>query len=147
MITKFRIFLWKKFVTFYPWWLRKVYKINIDSRKVRIAWSAHLDKSINPKGIYIGNETLITREVMILAHDASRGIKLNTKIGNRCFIGVRSIILPGVTIGDEVIVGAGSVVTKDIPSNCIVAGNPAKIIKENITTGPYGRLISNSSPK
>ena len=109
---------------------------------MRIAWSAHLDKSINPRGMYIDDETLITREVMILAHDASRGLKLNTKIGKRCFIGVRSIILPGVTIGDEVIVGAGSIITKDVPSNCIVAGNPAKILRENINCGPYGRFIS-----
>lgn len=142
MLQKFRIFLWKKFVSFYPWWLRKIYKVNIESNNVRIAWSAHLDKSINPKGIFIGAETLITREAMILAHDASRGIKLNTRIGKRCFIGVRSIILPGVTIGDEVIVGAGAVVTKDVPSNCIVAGNPAHIIRENIHCNKYGKLIS-----
>ena len=40
--------------------------------------------------------------------------------------------MPGVKIGNQVIVGAGSVVTKDVPSNCIVAGNPAKIIKTGI---------------
>lgn len=142
MLQKFRIFLWKKFVSVYPWWLRKVYKINIESNNVRIAWSAHLDKSINPKGIFIGEETLITREAMILAHDASRGVKLNTKIGRRCFIGVRSIILPGVIIGDEVIVGAGAVVTKDVPSNTIVAGNPAKIIRSGINCGKFGKLLS-----
>ena len=49
--------------------------------------------------------------------------------------------MPGVTIGDEVIVGSGAVVTKDVPSNCIVAGNPAKIIKEGIHTTKYGKLI------
>ncbi len=49
--------------------------------------------------------------------------------------------MPGVTIGDEVIVGAGAVVTKDVPSHCIVAGNPAKIIKTGIKTGRYGHLI------
>jgi len=47
----------------------------------------------------------------------------------------------GVNIGDEVVVGAGSVVTKDVPSNCIVAGNPAIIIKRNIKTKKYGQLI------
>ena len=51
------------------------------------------------------------------------------KIGNNVFIGMRSIILPGVTIGDNVIVGAGSIVTKDIPSNSVVAGVPARVIK------------------
>lgn len=52
-------------------------------------------------------------------------------IGNDVWIGGGTIILPGVTIGNNVIVGAGSVVTKDIPDNVIVAGNPARIIKEN----------------
>ena len=49
--------------------------------------------------------------------------------------------MPGVTIGDEVIVGSGAVVTKNIPSNCIVAGNPARIIRENIHTNNYGVII------
>ena len=50
-------------------------------------------------------------------------------IGNDVWIGMRSIILPGVNIGDKVIIGAGAVVTKDIPNNAIVGGVPAKIIK------------------
>lgn len=50
-------------------------------------------------------------------------------IGNDVFIGARSIILKGVTIGDRAIIGAGSVVCHDVPSDCIVGGNPAKIIK------------------
>lgn len=60
------------------------------------------------------------------------GLKVDTKIGSDCVIGVRSIILPGLTIGNQVVIGGGSVVTKNIPSNCIAAGNPAKILKENI---------------
>ena len=51
-------------------------------------------------------------------------------IGNNCWIGARSIILPGVTIGDYSIVAAGSVVTKDVPSGVLVAGNPAVIKKK-----------------
>ena len=50
-------------------------------------------------------------------------------IGKDCWIGGGAIVLPGVTIGDRVVVGAGSVVTKDIPSDAVVVGNPAKIIK------------------
>jgi len=51
-------------------------------------------------------------------------------IGNECFFGASVIVLPGVTIGDNVVVGACSVITKDVPSNTIVAGNPAKPIKQ-----------------
>jgi len=52
------------------------------------------------------------------------------RIGNECFFGASVIVLPGVTIGDNVVVGAGSVVTKDIPSNTVVCGNPAKPVKQ-----------------
>lgn len=50
-------------------------------------------------------------------------------IGDNVFIGMSSILMPGITVGNNVIIGAGSVVTKDIPSNCVVAGIPARIIK------------------
>lgn len=58
--------------------------------------------------------------------------KIETKpvnIGENCWIGEKVIILPGVTIGDNVVIGAGSVVTGNIPSNMIAVGNPAKCIK------------------
>jgi maltose O-acetyltransferase len=51
------------------------------------------------------------------------------KIGQNVWLGGNTVILPGVTIGDNVVVGAGSVVVKDIPNNVVVAGNPAKFIK------------------
>lgn len=89
--------------------------------------------------IEIGNNCRITSEVIILAHDYSyavmRPIYHNmvckagiTKIGNNVFIGMRAIILMGTTIGDNVVVGAGAVVSGEIPSNVVVAGNPARII-------------------
>lgn len=53
-----------------------------------------------------------------------------TKIGNNCFIGIGAKIMPGVTLGDHVIVGANAVVTKDVPSNTMVAGIPARVIKK-----------------
>jgi len=52
------------------------------------------------------------------------------RIGNDCFFGASVIVVPGVTIGDNVVVGAGSVVTKDVPSNTMVCGNPAKPVKQ-----------------
>ena len=53
----------------------------------------------------------------------------DTVIGKNVFIGCNSLILKGVHIGDNSVIGAGSVVTKDIPANCVAAGNPAKIVK------------------
>ena len=52
------------------------------------------------------------------------------KVGNNVWIGGNVCVLPGVTIGDNVVIGAGSIVTKDIPSNVVAVGNPCKIIKE-----------------
>ena len=52
------------------------------------------------------------------------------RIGNNVWIGMNSVILPGVTIGDNVAIGAGSIVTSDIPSNSIAVGNPCKVIKK-----------------
>ncbi len=51
-------------------------------------------------------------------------------IGNNVWIGGSATILPGVTVGDNVVIGAGAVVTKDVPSNVVVAGNPARVIKK-----------------
>ena len=51
-------------------------------------------------------------------------------IGNDVWIGGNVVILPGVCIGDNVVIGAGSVVVKDIPSNCVAVGNPCKVVKE-----------------
>jgi acetyltransferase-like isoleucine patch superfamily enzyme len=89
--------------------------------------------------INIGNNVTITSGVKILTHDGSlclfqddngRRFSYNrVVIGDNVFIGVNSIILPGVIIGNNVIIGAGSVVTKSIPNNSIVGGNPAKFIK------------------
>ena len=51
-------------------------------------------------------------------------------IGRNCWIGAGAIILPGITIGDNVVVGAGSVVTKDIPDNVVAVGNPCKVLRK-----------------
>ena len=118
--------------------LSKLYKMNIDT-SARISYGAKLDKT-NPKGVFIGEESYVASGAIIFTHDFSRGLKMNTFIGKRCFIGANSIILPGVKIGNEVIVGSGSIVTKNIPSNCVVAGNPAKILKRNINTSKFGQL-------
>lgn len=67
-------------------------------------------------------------------------MKADTYIGDNCLVGNYAVIMPGIHIGNSVVVGAGSIVTKDVPDNCIVAGNPARIIKENVKCGRYGRI-------
>lgn len=60
--------------------------------------------------------------------------KGTVRLGNDVFIGVNSVILRDVTIGDYSIIGAGSVVTKDVPPNVVVVGNPARIVKKLSST-------------
>lgn len=109
------------------------------SSTARISIRATLDKT-HPKGIHIDDETFVASGAIILSHDYINNIKTDTFIGRQCFIGTNAIILPGVNIGDSVIVGAGAIVTKDIPSGCIVGGNPARIIQKNIKTKKFGQI-------
>lgn len=94
-----------------------------------------------PYLVTIGSNCLFAGEVKIFTHDGgvsvinnlfyqkkSKDKIKNVVIGDNCFIGFRSIILPGVTIGNNCIIGAGSVVSKNIPENSVAAGVPAKVI-------------------
>ena len=84
--------------------------------------------------IEIGDNVTMAPRVHILCHDASTKQFLGyTKIGrvtigDNVFIGAESVILPGVTIGDNVIVGANSTVTHDIPEGTVAGGSPARVI-------------------
>jgi maltose O-acetyltransferase len=81
--------------------------------------------------ISIGDESVIASDTRILAHDGSTKhwtgrIRVGrVDIGRRVYIGAGSLVLPGVRIGDDAIVGAGSVVTRDVPERTVAAGNPA----------------------
>lgn len=123
--------------------LKRLYGMDI-ARSARISFGAKLDKTY-PKGIHIYDESYVASGAMIFSHDYSRNIKIDTYVGRRCFIGANAIIMPGVTIGDEVVIGAGSVVTRDVPSNTIIAGNPARIIKEGIRTKRFGQIDESAS--
>jgi maltose O-acetyltransferase len=87
--------------------------------------------------ITIGENTAFSYENMVITSthdylsDSSLDIMVKpVTIGKNCWITSRCIILPGVNIGDNVVIGAGSVVTGDIPSNCFAAGNPCRFIKK-----------------
>ena len=121
------------------WYFRTIYGMNI-AKDVRLSFKARIDKT-NPQGLTIGEKTMVTFDAVILSHDyASRQHAAKTVIGSHCFIGCAAIILPNINIGNHCIIAAGSVVTRDVPNNCIVAGNPAKIIKTGIDTVAYGML-------
>lgn len=86
--------------------------------------------------VSIGDKVTVTSGVILLTHDGSTWLMNDKKgrrylyrriiIGNNVFIGVNSILMPGVKVGDNVVIAAGSVVTKSIPSGSVVGGNPAK---------------------
>lgn len=121
-------------------YLTRVWGMDLDPT-CQFSLSTRFDKTF-PRGIHVGAETYVAFDVAILSHEMIRALYAHTRIGRRCFIGARSMIMPGVSIGDGSIVAAGSVVTKDVPAGCIVAGNPARVIRSDIEVGPYGRLHS-----
>ena len=110
-----------------------------------ISLKATMDRTY-PRGIHIGASTAVNFGAVILAHDYTRDLHTDTHIGERCQIGAHSFIMPGVTIGDECVVAPASVVMKDVPSNTLVAGNPARMIERGIKTGRWGKLIRDPIP-
>ena len=115
---------------------RKYYGVKIGDN---VRFTGKPNWGVEPYLITIGNNVTITQEVIFITHDGGVGlfrkdypginILGSIKIGNNVFIGVRSTILPGVNIGDNVVIAAGSVVAKNIPDNVVVGGVPAKVIK------------------
>lgn len=89
--------------------------------------------------IYVGDYTMIGPNVTIataghpiLPELREKGYQYNMEvhIGKNCWLGSGVVVLPGVTIGDNVVVGAGSIVTKDLPSNVVAVGNPCRVLRE-----------------
>lgn len=87
--------------------------------------------------VHIGDDTIFAPGTKIISanhktdniHEHDKTLP-PVRIGKKCWLGANVIILPGVQIGDNVIIGAGAVVTKSFGSNLVIAGNPAKIIRE-----------------
>ena len=97
--------------------------------------------SLEPYKIEIGEDCMLSYDIEIRNTDSHKIYDKNAnkrinegnsvRIGNHVWLGMRAIVLKGVTIGDNSIVAAGSIVTKDVKANTIVSGNPARQVKEN----------------
>lgn len=105
----------------------------------RLSLTAKLDKT-NPKGMVIGDHTFLTFGATVLTHDFVGRRHLETRIGSYCFIGARSMIMPGVTIGDHSIVGAMTLVREDVPPRSLVVGNPGRVVRTGLVTTRWGMI-------
>ena len=111
----------------------------------------HFDK-VDPKGITIKSGCLIASGTTILCHehvyrdpdDFGLPLLKSVEIGERTFVGVGATILPGVTIGNDCIIGAASVVSKSIPSGCLAVGVPARVIRSNLKLDQRAILIKSN---
>ena len=92
----------------------------------RIATSALIDRTW-PRGVHIAAGCVIDEEAVVLAHDMTRGLYLDTHIGEGTYLGARSIVMPGIAIGANCIVAPGAVVTRDLPEGSYAVGNPAAV--------------------
>lgn len=88
--------------------------------------------------IYVGDDTMFGPNVTIATAGhpidptlRSRGLQYNlpVHIGRNCWLGAGVIVMPGITIGDNTVIGAGSIVTKDIPSGVVAVGNPCRVMR------------------
>ena len=94
---------------------------------------------VDDSDIYIGDYTMIGPNVTLATagHPVcpelrEKGLQFNMQIhiGRNCWLGAGVIVVPGVTIGDNTVIGAGSVVTRDIPPNVVAVGNPCRVLRE-----------------
>ena len=94
---------------------------------------------VDDSHIYVGDYTMIGPNVTIATaghpilpelREKNYQYNMPVHIGKNCWLGAGVVILPGVTIGDNTVIGAGSIVTKDIPANVVAVGNPCKVLRE-----------------
>lgn len=104
----------------------------------RIKPNALIDRTW-PEGVHIGAHTYIADEAVVLTHDFTRQVRVDTRIGERCHLGARAIVLPGITIGDDCLVQPGALVNRDMPANSVAIGNPARICQREGATPTDGQ--------
>lgn len=110
--------------------------------------------AVDDTHIYVGDHTMIGPNVTIATaghpilpelREKEYQYNLPVHIGKNCWLGAGVIILPGITLGDNVVVGAGSIVTKDLPDNVVAVGNPCKVLRQiserDRQTYTHGRTI------
>ncbi len=94
---------------------------------------------VDDTDIYVGDATMFGPNVVVasaghpilpILREKAFQYNIPVHIGKNCWIGAGVLIVPGVSIGDNTVIGAGSVVTKDIPSNVVAVGNPCRVLRE-----------------
>lgn len=138
ILSKIKIYLQCRTSKGYEQWLREHGVVIGKNLRLFNHKSIRFDTT-TPGLIVIGDNVSITADVSILTHDFCSSVfrqkyndylpgRSKVVIGNNVYIGQKAMILRGVTIGDNVIIGAGAIVTKDIPSDSVVAGIPARVV-------------------
>ena len=122
--------------------LEYLHKSRLKLSGVTIGKKVYLDRSVfidTVGSVVIEDGATITRGVIIITHSRKHPYIRSVLIQKGAFIGVNSIILGGITIGTGAIIGAGSIVTHDVPDHAVVAGNPAKRIGDPMIPHTHSR--------
>lgn len=131
LIRKIKHLYNRYFLSFEQQALKAGVRMGKDNQFLSNFWSSE------PYLIEIGDNCQITAGVKIFTHGGAKVARViepnfdcfgKVKIGSNVYIGTNSLIMPGVTVGDNVLIAAGSVVTNSVPSNVVIGGNPAHII-------------------
>lgn len=123
-------------------YIESPYFANWGGRNVHLGSNIYANaglKLVDDTHIYIGDCTMLGPNVVIATAGhpidptlRSKGMQYNlpVRIGRNCWLGAGVIVMPGITIGDNSVIGAGSVVTRDLPSGVIAVGNPCRVLRE-----------------
>lgn len=147
IFNRFRVWYVSKLLKIMPYHSRTIFENGVyisNCENHSIGRHCHVNENVFIQGAYIGDFVMIAPNVAILNDSHTYSVPLvpmieqpmtakrNPVIGNNVWIGRNAIIMPGVRIGDGSIIGAGAVVTKDVPENSVAVGVPAKVLRKRI---------------